>query len=253
MPFEYISVEAAITAPGLRMVVVSNVPSPWGEAAKGILHMKRIPWQAVRLVYNDPAFDAWAKDQSGPIAIYEDEAPRGGWREILELAERLSPSPSLMADDADAMLTLCQNLLGEHGLGWARRLQLVDAGLTGTGGFPERVAKYIGQKYGHTEAKGAASGVRVRDLLRQMVAQLDAQKHVGSRYYFGDSPTAADIYSATLMAMFAPLPEADCQMNPATRQAFLTLDQATQDALDPILLGHRDHMYDVHLERPLQL
>ncbi|MEM1146970.1 MAG: hypothetical protein AAGH49_04205 [Pseudomonadota bacterium] len=253
MPFEYISVEAAISAPGLRMVVVSNVPSPWGEAAKGILHMKRIPWQAVRLVYDDPTFDAWAKDQSGPIAIYEDDPPRGGWREILELAERLSPTPSLIAADADAMFTLCHNLLGENGLGWARRLQLVDAGMKGTGGFPERVAKYIGQKYGYTEAKGAASSARVQALLQQMVAQLEAQKRAGSHYYFGDSPTAADIYSAVLMAMFAPLPEADCQMNPATRQAFLTLDHATQDALEPILLEHRDHMYDVHLERPLQL
>jgi hypothetical protein len=34
------------------MVVVGNVPSPWGEAAKGILHIKGIEWAAVRLAYD---------------------------------------------------------------------------------------------------------------------------------------------------------------------------------------------------------
>ena len=83
MPFEYISTEDAIHANGLRMVVVSNVPSPWGEAAKGILHMKSIQWKAVRLVYDSPVFDEWAKEQSAPIAFFGDEAPRYGWREPL--------------------------------------------------------------------------------------------------------------------------------------------------------------------------
>ncbi len=40
MTFPYISVEEARARSGLRMVVVGNVPSPWGEAAKGILHIK---------------------------------------------------------------------------------------------------------------------------------------------------------------------------------------------------------------------
>jgi hypothetical protein len=49
MAFEYMSVEEAQQRNGLRMVVVGHVPSPWGEAAKGILHIKRIEWAAVRL------------------------------------------------------------------------------------------------------------------------------------------------------------------------------------------------------------
>lgn len=40
MAFQYVSVEDARNAPGLRMVVVGGIPSPWGEAAKGIFHMK---------------------------------------------------------------------------------------------------------------------------------------------------------------------------------------------------------------------
>ena len=42
MTFAYVSVEEAIERRGVRMVVVGNVPSPWGEAAKGILHIKGI-------------------------------------------------------------------------------------------------------------------------------------------------------------------------------------------------------------------
>lgn len=37
MSFQYVSVQEAMKRGGLRMVVVGNVPSPWGEAAKGIL------------------------------------------------------------------------------------------------------------------------------------------------------------------------------------------------------------------------
>ncbi len=253
MPFEYISTEDAIAADGLRMVVVSNVPSPWGEAAKGILHMKSIPWRAVRLVYDSDAFNAWAKDQSGPIAIYNDEAPRSGWREILELAERLAPQPSLIAQDAESMFALCHDLVGENGLGWARRLQLVDAGLKGEGGFAEGVAKYIGGKYGFTPETGAASARRVHELLTQLADRLRAQKAAGSPYYFGERPSAADIYSATILALFAPLPEDQCAMKSSTRAAFETLDSDTKRALDPIILAHRDYMYANHLELPLCL
>ncbi len=66
--FPYISVEEAINRPGLRMVVVGDVPSPWGEAAKGMLHMKGIDWAAVRLAYDSEALKDWAGERSGPIA-----------------------------------------------------------------------------------------------------------------------------------------------------------------------------------------
>ena len=38
MGFQYVSVEEAIPRAGLRVVVVGKVPSPWGEAAKGLFH-----------------------------------------------------------------------------------------------------------------------------------------------------------------------------------------------------------------------
>jgi hypothetical protein len=100
MAFEYVSGEEAMKRGGLRMVVVGGVPSPWGEAAKGFLHIKGIEWAAVRLTYDSEALKAWAGERSGPVAIYEEEAPRSGWAEILSLTERLAPAPSLLPADA---------------------------------------------------------------------------------------------------------------------------------------------------------
>src|SRR5215469_12106789 len=121
MSFLYIGVEEAIKRRGLRMVVVGNVPSPWGEAAKGILHIKGIEWVAVRLVYDSEPLREWAGQLSGPVAIYDDEKPRSGWAEILLLAERLAPKPGLLpADRAERALAfgLSHEICGEAGLGW---------------------------------------------------------------------------------------------------------------------------------------
>ena len=85
MTIEFKSVEQAIEQSGLRMVVVGGVPSPWGEAAKGFLHIKKIDWVAVRLVYDSEALDTWAGQQSGPVAIYNDEEPVSDWADILML------------------------------------------------------------------------------------------------------------------------------------------------------------------------
>ena len=149
MTVRYVSVEEAIKRRGLRMVVVGNVPSPWGEAAKGILHIKGIDWAAVRLAYDSEPLKEWAGQRTGPVAIYDDERPRAGWAEILLLAERLAPTPSLLpADAAERALVfgLAHEICGEAGLGWARRLQLVHAGLQDAGGFPRARRGISGQE-----------------------------------------------------------------------------------------------------------
>jgi glutathione S-transferase len=256
MPFRYVSVEEAMKSGGLRMVVVGAVPSPWGEAAKGILHIKGIEWVAVRLAYDSELLKNWAGQRSGPIALYQNERPRSGWAEILLLAERLAPAPSLLpADPAERALVfgLAHEICGEAGLGWTRRLQLVHAGLQQAGGFVEPVAKYLGKKYGYSAEAGAAAGARVVALLGMLAARLKAQRAAGSRYYVGDSLTAVDIYSATFTAMFRPLPPEQCAMEPSTRAAFSTLDAQTEAALDPIVVEHRDIMYAEYLKLPLSL
>ena len=256
MPFEYVSVEDAMKRRGLRMVVVGGVPSPWGEAAKGILHVKQLDWVAVRLAYDSEQLVEWTGRQDGPVAMYEDDPPRAGWAAILLLAERLAPARALLpADPAERALAfgLAHEIVGEAGLAWSRRLQLVHAGLRNDGGFPERIAKYIGGKYGYSPAAGDGAGRRVAELLEMLSARLEAQRRTGSRHYIGDSLSAVDIYSATCMALFAPFAQDQCDMHPRSRAAFDTLDAGTRAALDPILLEHRDMMYREYLELPLSL
>lgn len=256
MPFEYVSVDEAIARRGLRMVVVGDVPSPWGEAAKGIFHIKGIDWVAVRLAYDSEPLKAWAGQRSGPVAIYDNERPRAGWAEILLLAERLAPGPTLLPKDATERALafgLAHEICGEDGLGWARRLQLIHAGLQGAGGFAPRVATYLAKKYGYGPEAGAAAGARVAALLGMLAARLKAQRAAGSRFYVGNTVSAVDVYSASFMALLKPLPEAQCAMDAGSRAAMETLDAATAAALDPILLEHRDMMYREWLELPLSL
>jgi len=42
-------------------------------------------------------------------------------------------------------------------------------------------------------------------------------------------------------------------MKSTTRAAFSTLDEATKAALDPVILAHREMIYEKHLELPLSL
>ncbi|MEM9421493.1 MAG: hypothetical protein AAF986_03150 [Pseudomonadota bacterium] len=257
MPFNYVSVEEGAAAPGLRMVVVSGVPSPWGEAAKGIFHVKGLDWKAVRLAYDDPDLATWTRqDLSGPIAFYNDEPPRSGWSDIIHLAERLAPSPSLLPSDAgERALTfgLCHELVGEGGLLWTRRLQLVEWGLAGKKGFSPPVSQYLGGKYGYQEGSSKQYANRTLSLLSLFAGRLIQQKKAGHRFYMGAEISALDIYSAAGMALFCPLDEEKCAFKPGLREAFSTLDEKTANGLDPILIEHRDMMYSEFLETPLSL
>jgi glutathione S-transferase len=255
MSFEYVSVEDAIARKGLRMVVVGKVPSPWGEAAKNIFFLKGIDFAAVRLVYDSEPLKSWAGQLNGPVAVLDDEPPRSGWEEILMLAERLSVNPPLLPAESRSRakaLALCDKFCGKGGLGWHRRLQVVHGGLTGVGGFGERVAGYLGGKYGYDPARAEADIAAVHALLGEFAAALHVSRDLGSDYYL-DELSAVDIYSAAFMALFKPLPQEQCDMNPAIRTAFEWLDELTARALDPILLEHRDMMYSRHLQLPLSL
>jgi glutathione S-transferase len=238
------------------MVVVGDVPSPWSEAAKGIFRVKGIPWVAVRLSYESKLLKEWAGQRSAPVAIYNDEPPRSGWADILELAERLAPTPALLphADEQrETVLQLGRDICGEHGLGWTRRIHMVHAGLQGDGGFTQEVAAYLAKKYGYTPEAGANADARVAQLLTMLSNRLKAQHAAGSDYLVGSGVTAADIYSATFMALLRPLPEGACTMKDSTRKAFELRGPHSDEALGETLLAHRAMMYERHLGLPLSL
>ena len=114
-----------------------------------------------------------------------------------------------------------------------RRLQVVHATHQKQGGFPERVAGYLGRKYGYTPEVGASAGARVRELLGLFARELRTQRAAGGSYYLGDRLSALDVYSATFMGLLSPLPEPQCRMNPAIRAAFETLDEETRRGARP--------------------
>lgn len=256
MPVNYVDFEQAKAQQGLRMVVVPGLPSPWAEAAKGILHVKNIPWAAVRLDQRNNDMAQWTGTRSGPVAIYNNDAPLTGWREILNLAEELSTKAALLPTEPKAReqaLMLCQHVCGEMGLGWTRRLNSVHSGLTGKGGFIEPIAKYLGSKYGYEADQGPEYSARVVELLNMLAQCLHEQRKAGESFYVGSQLSAVDIYSACFMAYFKPLPHEQCAMDKSMRATFEDMDESIAAALDPILIEHRDFIYGEFLELPLSL
>jgi glutathione S-transferase len=141
------------------------------------------------------------------------------------------------------------------GLGWCRRLAGVHDSFEsdGTTGYARPVAEYLAGKYGYRPGEGDEVRRRVSELLRMLAVRLHAAREAGNDYYLGDSLTALDIYSAAFMGIFQPLPPEQCPMPDALREAFASCDAETEKALDPILIEHRDRVYDRHLELPLSL
>lgn len=244
---DYIEIDEAIGRPGLRLVLTPHVPGPYGEAAKAILHVKRIPYVPVRQPGEQEdrtALLRWTRQTSAPVAMYEDERPRSGWTEILFLAERLEPSPRLLPIDPfdrALMLGLCHEICGEHGLGWTRRLQLLPRGVQGE---PETML----WKYGlEDEAAIDNASARANEIVALLGGQLERQRRAGSRFFIGDALTALDLYWACFSNMLAPLPPERSPMPDFMRRFYCT---PGVDEPAPILLEHRDCVFEEYLELP---
>jgi glutathione S-transferase len=257
MSFEYVDFEEARNRDGLRMIVEPGIPSPWGEAAKGIFHHKGLPFVAVPMNPGNPELLAWAGGHaSAPVVFYDDEAPRWDWHAILLLAERLAPDKPLLpegASDRAMVFGYSHEICGEMGLGWCRRNDSVRTGLAGGPGFPKPIAEYLADKYAYRTEEAELYGKRVIDIITMLADKLRAQKSAGSRFYVGSSLTALDIYSATFVGLLSPLPPEHVQLPDALRAGFSAMDDATRRAFDPVLVEHRDYVYSEFLSLPLKL
>lgn len=256
MPSGPVPISEARDLPGLRLLVIEGVPSPWTQAAKGILHVKNVPYTLVRRTREDgpTALEDWTGQASFPAAMYENEAPRCGWAEILLLAERLAPKPGLVPTDAGERVTMfgfAHEIAGEMGLGWCRRLEMVEAGSRSDP--PNPLSTYLGEKYGAYPETVPQATDRVRAVLRALAARLDAQHAAGSRYLIGTELSALDIYWAAFCAMFSPLPPERMEMREALRPMFTSRDPVVGEVLAAGLLAHRDFIYEEHLVLPVIL
>lgn len=254
----FVPLEAAIAAPGLRLVTTEGIPGPWVEAAKGILHVKGIDHVRVRHRAGEANIDlvAWTGINNAPVAVLDDELPRAGWSEILVMAERIAPDPALIPADERGrarLFGMAHALCGEDGFGWNKRLlffaraeaAMAAAPAEASGGF-----NVMRRKYGAGDASRAYG--RVLSVMAMLSDILADQARRGSGYLIGDTLTALDIYSACFTAMIRPLPEALCPMSDALRATYTEQDPVLVDAA-AAMLDHRDRIYEAHLELPMRL
>ena len=265
----YVSLAEARRMGGLRLILGAYaIPGPWRESCKGLFDVKGIPYTCVRCS-NGGAVEtdfgangahseliAWTAQSSAPVAVWEDERPRSSWVDQLNLAERLKPEPRLIPTDFDArvrMFGLINELAGENGLAWSKRLMLTEQALaTAAPGSPEHAFwQTLGGKYGYSPEVARHAKARMLDILGHLDAELARQEARGSRYYIGDALTALDIYSACFYALLDPLPEELCPMATSYRPAYRNADPDIERAMTPRIAAHRDHVYRQHLVLPV--
>ena len=258
MAIEFVKLDKARAARGVRLVVLGAVPSPWSEAAKGILHVKGIDALAVRYRLDDDALKAWTGVHNAPVLIYDDEPPRSHWADILALAERIDDRVPLVPEARDARLRLWglgHEILGEGGLLWAGRLLMVHDSLTSGGerGFPAPVSQYLGKRYGYEPARVPAARARCAEVFELLAEAVRESRARGGQYLVGERLTAADIYAAVALAPFSPLDDTRCPLIPMVRGAFESLDKTLTPPVPAEVLEHRAFVYDKHLELPVRL
>src|SRR6202011_1055272 len=199
---KYASIQDAKVMSGLRLILGANaVPGPWREACKGIFHVKKIPYTPVASAGQDGSqreLVEWTAQTSAPVAIWNDERPRSTWIEQLYLAERLQPEPALIpanADDRVAMFGISNEICGENGLGWNRRLLMIDR-IVRNPNTDERTRKFwqrFGDKYLHSERGVDAAPARIASILKFLTERMERQKAKGCKFFIGDRLTALDI------------------------------------------------------------
>eukprot|EP00747_Dinoflagellata_sp_TGD_P184680 gnl/TRDRNA2_/TRDRNA2_40546_c0_seq1.p1 gnl/TRDRNA2_/TRDRNA2_40546_c0~~gnl/TRDRNA2_/TRDRNA2_40546_c0_seq1.p1 ORF type:complete len:256 (+),score=48.00 gnl/TRDRNA2_/TRDRNA2_40546_c0_seq1:74-841(+) len=186
--------------PGMRITMLPGMPGVFAEALKNFCYVKKIPVTRVLHPFGDAAgqkklYELTAQT-SLPTMFWQDERPRNSWIEQLMLAEKVGSGPSTIPQnghDRVLMFGLLNELLGEDGLLWNKRLLL---------GSPE-TAPFL-RKYGWSSEAVARAPRRIAEVLKLFDEQLAAQEKKGTKFIIGNALSALDVYAATCAIIVAP-------------------------------------------------
>ena len=175
----FVDFETARSTPGLRLVTVAGVPSLWSKRPRRSSRKSTDPLRRGQTHHPGYADCSLTGVSNAPVAMYDYEPPRSGWREILELAERLAPTPSLLPDgdvDRTRMLDLANDVCGTDGICCCARLVLIDESVQSQSerGWPPPVTKYLANKYAYSEAGASAARAQLGDRLEHLALQLQS-------------------------------------------------------------------------------
>jgi len=267
MTLNYIPLEQARAAGGLRMVLNAAAPGPWSEAAKAMLRIKGIDYIPVAHQggMENAELVAWTRIENAPVAMYGDERARSHWSEILLLAERLGPDPALIPADQELrarMMGICHEICGEDGLGWNRRLQMFEASEatarekaaeTDPAARDEPNVPIARMRYRYSpNTDQSVPEARCITILDYLTGLLERQAQAGSPWFVGDTMTAADIYWAAFSNLFAPMAHEVCPMPDYYRTIAGAVSPAMARAISPALIEHRDRTTLAAFEVPMR-
>jgi glutathione S-transferase len=240
----FVDLETARASRGLRMAVITTVPSLWSDAARGMAAVKELDCLCVEFDPRNEEIPRWTGCANAPAVLYKDELPRTGWAEIVTLLERLGGKASLVPEDAAqraTMFGLSHDICGEMGIGWIRRLLLLHASFTTDGreGFPLPIAKYLARRYGYPAELVAPARRRFTEIVAALDRGLAAS---GGPWFFGDRMTALDFHWAAALGSLLPLPDSVRPIAPSLRPVFERLEDDLGAAITPALRAHRDRV-----------
>lgn len=247
---EYLSVEEAKLKDGLRLVLTAGVPGPFSEAAKALFRHHSVDFHPVIQVggRDNPELVEWTRHRNAPIALYNDEAPRVRWLEIIELSERLGSGESLFPEhieDRITMVGLINELAGENGLIWHARVLMLHQTVLAVGEEKARRNPML-QDYRYDGDQVDFARARISEVLQYFT---DRIKALESDYLVGDRFSAADIYFAYISNTFGPQPHEINPMPDGLRKSYELVPSLFE--VNPCLIEFRDRIFEKHLELPL--
>lgn len=255
---DYQTVADAKNMPGLRLVLTAGVPAPWSESAKAVFKVKDIPYIPVlqKAAAANEELVAWTGHRNAPTVMYQNEPPGVTWLDILNLAERLQPSPSLVPQDIEnriLMTGLMNELAGEGGMLWSTR-QLMFRAMVEAMGEEAVVDSPMFRNYRYNADAAAVACDRAIAILKRLELQLQRQARNNSRYFIADRLSALDLYWACFSQSLSPLPHEVNPMPKSLRATWATaVDEMAKSGYTPdqCLFTHRDYIFQEHIGLPL--